>query len=248
MDRFSRTKTLLGSNRFHQLSTSYVVVVGLGAVGGYVVEGLVRGGIGRLKLVDFDLVSRTNINRQLLALETTLHRPKSEVALERAQDINPACQVQTSQVFVDEETVQAVLDPVPDLLIDAIDALNPKVQLLTAAFRQGIPILSSMGAALRTDPGKITFADISKTYGCPLAKRVRKRLRKQGIEQGIGCVYSSESVDFIYEGPMVDMESPQKWRGRQRNVLGSLPTITGIFGLVLANQAILHLAGAADSW
>jgi tRNA A37 threonylcarbamoyladenosine dehydratase len=242
MDRFSRIEKLLGSESFQRLQSRYVVVVGLGAVGGYVIEGLARSGIGRLRLVDFDVITRSNINRQILALESTLDRPKCEVAVERMRLINPACRVEGLQIFSDERTINAVLDPRPDMVIDAIDSLGPKVQLLRASHQLGIPTLSSMGAALRTDPGKIAFADLGQTRGCPLARRVRQRLRKYGIEQGIGCVYSSEPVDFSYGGPETDDSAPVQWRGCPRNVLGSLPTLTGIFGLTLANQAILQLA------
>ena len=136
----------------------------------------------------------------------------------------------------------SILTPRPDLVIDAIDSLSPKIQLLREAHYLGIPVLSSMGAALRTDPTKIAYADLSKTYNCPLAKRVRKRLRKFGIEEGIGCVFSSEPVNFTYEGPQEEEIPTQEWRGCPRNVLGSMPTITGIFGLMLANAAIMRLS------
>jgi tRNA A37 threonylcarbamoyladenosine dehydratase len=246
MDRFSRIEKLLGREAFARLNSRYVVVVGLGAVGGYVVEGLARGGIGRLRLVDFDVVTRTNINRQILALESTLDHPKCEVAVERVGLINPACRVEGQQAFADEQTITTILDPRPDMVIDAIDSLNSKVQLLRAAHQRGIPTLSSMGAALRTDPSRIAFADLAETRGCPLARRVRRRLRKYGIERGIGCVYSSEPVDFVYAGPEQDDIAYQFRQGSPRNVLGSLPTLTGIFGLTLANQAILKLAQDID--
>ncbi|MDD2464981.1 MAG: tRNA threonylcarbamoyladenosine dehydratase [Desulfobulbus sp.] len=242
MDRFSRIEKLLGSASFERLRSRYVVVVGLGAVGGYVVEGLARSGIGRLRLVDFDVITRSNINRQILALESTLDRAKCEVAEERVRLINPSCRVEGMRAFADEETLHTILEPRPDMVIDAIDSLGPKVLLLRTAHQLGIPTLSSMGAALRTDPGKIAFADLAQTRGCPLARRVRQRLRKYGIEQGIGCVYSSEPVDFTYAGPERDDTAPGEWRGCPRNVLGSLPTLTGIFGLTLANQAILQLS------
>jgi len=247
MDRFSRIEKLLGHEALLRLQSRYVVVVGLGAVGGHVVEGLARSGVGRLRLVDFDVLSPTNINRQILALESTLGRKKCEVAEERVRLINPQCFVEGRQAFVDEDNVHSILTPRPDLVIDAIDSLSPKIQLLREAHYLGIPILSSMGAALRTDPTKVAYADLSKTYNCPLAKRVRKRLRKFGIEQGIGCVFSSEPVDFTYEGPQEEEIPTQEWRGCPRNVLGSMPTITGIFGLMLANKAILQLARPDDS-
>jgi tRNA threonylcarbamoyladenosine dehydratase len=245
MERFTRIRLFLGEDRFKKLQASSVTVVGLGAVGGYVVEALARAGIARLRLVDFDTVQPSNINRQILALETTIGRPKAEVARERVLDINSSCDVEALQLFADEETMDQVLVPVPNLLIDAIDSLNPKVQLLIAAHHRRIPILSSMGAALRTDPTKIQFSDLFSTRKCPLARRLRKRLRHNGIEQGIECIYSTEEVDFDYQAPIRDDSAAHSFadRGRARRTLGSLPTLTGIFGLCLANRAILKLAG-----
>ena len=246
MERFTRIRLFLGEERFQKLQASSVTVVGLGAVGGHVVEGLARAGIGRLRLVDFDTVQPSNINRQILALETTIGRPKVEVARERVLDINSSCDVEALQIFAGEETMEDILIPAPDLLIDAIDSLNPKVQLLTAAHYRRIPILSSMGAALRTDPSKIQFGDLFTTRKCPLARRLRKRLRHNGIEQGIECIYSTEEVDFDYQPPERESDPANSFsdRGRARRILGSLPTLTGIFGLCLANRAILQLAGA----
>ncbi len=138
--------------------------------------------------------------------------------------------------------MEQILTPRPDLLIDAIDSLNPKIQLLCGAYEAGIPTLSSMGAALRTDPTKIACGDIYDSRNCPLAKHVRKRLRRRNIGRGITCVYSTEKVEFDYQPAEPEENAPAlSLRGRQRNVLGSLPTLTGIFGLYLANQAILQL-------
>lgn len=220
-------------------------MVGLGAVGGYVVEGLARAGINSLRLVDFDTIQPTNLNRQILALECTLGQPKAFAARERVLQINPACRAEEMPLFTSEETLDTILTPVPDLLIDAIDSLNPKVQLLAGAYERRIPTLSSMGAALRTDPTKIRIADIYDTDNCPLARLVRKRLRRRGVGHGIRCVYSHEKVDFDYTQPNDEIrvgETPHADRGRDRNVLGSLPTVTGIFGLTLANEAIMLLA------
>jgi tRNA A37 threonylcarbamoyladenosine dehydratase len=247
MERFTRIRLFLGEERFQKLQASSVTVVGLGAVGGYVVEGLARAGITRFRLIDFDTVQPSDINRQILALESTIDRPKVEAARERLLDINASCDVEALQIFAGEETMEDILTPAPDLLIDAIDSLNPKVQLLTAAYHRRIPLLSSMGAALRTDPAKIQFGDLFSTRKCPLARRLRKRLRHNGIEQGIECIYSTEDVDFTYRPPERDGDSasPYSDRGRARRTLGSLPTLTGIFGLCLANRAILRLAGMA---
>ncbi len=246
MERFLRTRRLLGEERFQRLQQASVTVVGIGAVGGYVVEGLARAGVGRLRLVDFDLIQPSNINRQILATENTLHRPKAAVAKERVLSINPIAEVEALEVFAAEETLDKVLSPMPDLVIDAIDSLNPKVQLLMESWERNIPVISSMGAALRTDPTLICSGDISETKNCPLARRVRKRLRKEGITTGIDCVYSTEEVNFVYIPPEKEQAEAvvSAWddRGRPRRVLGSLPTLTGIFGLIIANKAILQVA------
>ena len=245
MDRFIRTRQLLGEERFALLQSRMVTVVGLGAVGGYVVEGLVRAGIRHLRIVDYDTIQPSNINRQILALESTLGRAKAEVAEERILAINSACRVEALQLFADEETLGRILEPRPDLLIDAIDSLNPKTQLLQGAYLGNIPTISSMGAALRTDPTLIRCGELFSTSNCPLARHLRKRLRRRGVGEGISCVYSIEKIDFDYQLPEEDDgidTSPYADRGRKRHVLGSLPTITGIFGLIIANQALLRLS------
>jgi tRNA threonylcarbamoyladenosine dehydratase len=245
MEQFLRIQRFLGEERFQRLRSRRVVVVGLGAVGGYVLEGLARAGINEFRLVDFDTIQPTNINRQILALTDTLGRPKVEVGRERVLAINPDCRVEALQLFAGSDTMERILSPRPDLLVDAIDSLNPKVQLLTEGYRRGIPIISSMGAALRTDPAQIRCADLFDTKKCPLARRLRARLRRNEVDRGILCVYSTEDVDFAYNDPEKEPqlgEIPFESRGRQRRILGSLPTLTGIFGLIIANQAILQLA------
>jgi tRNA A37 threonylcarbamoyladenosine dehydratase len=247
-DRFIRTQQLLGEERFHLLQSKMVTLVGLGAVGGYVMEALVRAGISRLRLIDFDTIQPSNLNRQILALETTIGRSKVEVAGERALAINGQCRVEVLRLFAGDDTMEQILDPEPDLLIDAIDSLNPKTQLLQAAYERQIPTISSMGAALRTDPTLIRSGDLFSTSNCPLARHLRKRLRRRGVGEGISCVYSVESINFDYSMPEEETqvgEVPYTERGRRRNVLGSLPTITGIFGLTIANEAIMRLAQSA---
>lgn len=239
-DQFQRTRNLLGEAGLERLRRADVAVAGLGAVGGYAVEALARAGVGTLRLVDFDTVSVSNINRQLLALHSTVGQKKCALARERALSINPECDARAYDLFIHADTLPEFLTPAPDLLIDAIDALNPKVALLEYAYRHNIPVISSMGAALRRDPAKIAVSDLFKSKNCPLAKYVRKLLRRRGIVKGIPCVYSSELVDENALAPAD--EEPLVSRGRQRHVLGSLPTITGIFGLTLANWAINFLA------
>ena len=244
MHRFTRTELLVGEQAFSLLASAHVAVIGLGAVGGYAVEGLARAGIGRLTLVDFDEIQLSNINRQIYALETTLGQAKTSLAKERVLNINPACDVTAYNCFADEQTYSAITEKEPDILIDAIDSLNPKIQLLKRSSQQGLKILSSMGAALRTDPTMIRIDDLSRTHNCPLARQVRKRLRKFNIEQGITCVYSIEPVHFDYPPPEPrDGGLPHADRGRERCTLGSLPTLTALFGLILANEAIMTVIG-----
>lgn len=240
MERFLRTELLLGRNSLELLKSATVVVAGLGAVGSYAVEGLARSGIGNLRIVDMDTVKKSNINRQLYALESTLGRNKAEAARDRIKDINPLCRVETLNLFVHHDTMDEVLAEPVSFVVDAIDSLNPKIELLTSAYTRNIPVVSSMGAALRTDVLKIKTGDIFSTHSCPLAKMVRKRLRNRGIGHGIHCVYSTERVTFTYEkaeSNSID-EGPEYKRGRERRTLGSLSTIPGIFGLMLANMVI----------
>ncbi len=236
MDRFSRIRRLLGQDRFSRLQQSQVTVVGIGAVGGYAVEGLARAGVGHLRLIDFDTVEPSNINRQIHALCSTLGQQKVEVAKSRVLDINPDCHVETLHLYVSAETIDQTFTPGIDLLIDAIDSLESKVELLCQAWHRKIPLLSAMGAALRQDPCLVRVADLPQTQKCPLARQVRKRLRRVGVGEGIRCVYSMEEVDFSAQEHMEgDGQSAAP------RPLGSLPTVTGIFGLVLANEAIRML-------
>jgi tRNA A37 threonylcarbamoyladenosine dehydratase len=234
---------LLGAESFQRLSQSHVAVVGLGAVGGYALEALARTGVGRLTVVDFDTIQPTNINRQILAMESTLGKKKVAAAADRVRDINPSCQVEPLELFIDDITVEEIFRRSPDIIVDAIDSMNPKVQLLRSSYLSGIPTFSSMGAALRKDPLAIRVGDLSESNHCPLAKRIRKRLRKDNIVSGITCVYSTEKVDFDYRQEIgaAQIETGMD-RGRKRNTLGSLPTITAIFGLVLANEVIRLLS------
>lgn len=243
MERFVRIEKLLGQGQAAWLRDRSITIVGVGAVGGYALEGLARAGIGRIRLVDFDVVGISNINRQLHALESTLGCHKVEVAKARVLDINPSCQVEALPLFAGPDTIEQILTPKPDLLIDAIDSLSSKIDLLAAANRQNIPVVSSMGAALRTDPSKIHVDDLLKTKKCPLARRLRKKLRQNGVGEGITCVYSTEEINFDYGEPEAyeDGGVSRQTRGRPRRLLGSLPTLTGIFGLVVANCALFKL-------
>lgn len=245
-DRLARMRLLVGEAGLERLRDSFVSVVGLGAVGSYAVEALARAGVGRLRLVDFDEIRASNVNRQLFALGSTLGRPKCEEAARRVLDIQPSCRVEALRLFVDRDTVGMALAGPPALVIDAIDSLNPKVTLLRAACELGVPLISSMGAALRTDPLRIKVGPLSEARGCPLAARVRKRLRAQGVSPSMPCVYSTEPARALMRNARArasGTEEPGLKRGLDRAVFGSLPTLTGIFGLVAANEALRLLLG-----
>jgi len=240
--KYSRTDLLLGEDEARWLRKQTVTIVGIGAVGGYALEGLARVGINHFRLVDFDTVSASNINRQIHALESTIGVRKIDIAKKRVLDINPCCTVDLYPEFVCSDTVAKLLRHPTAILVDAIDSLSPKLALLEEAYRLNMPVVSSMGAALRTDPTKIRVADLMETCKCPLAKHVRKKLRRRDIGTGITAVFSSEDVIFDYhKQKQVDGEDTRQFRGRQRNTLGSLPTLTGIFGLTVANTVILKL-------
>ena len=241
MNRFSRTKLLLGPEAMERLQRASVIVAGLGAVGSYAVEALSRAGVGALTLVDFDTVHPSNQNRQLYALESTQGRPKVEVACERVRDINPDCRVEGRRLFIDATTAPALVENRPDALIDAIDSVSPKVQLLAAAVTAGVPVLSSMGAATRMDFRHIQVADLANTIGCPLARLIRKRLRRHGITTGVTCVFSTETPREPDPTIPEEWEEPVFKAGRPRRTLGSLSYLTGIFGLIAAGEVIRWL-------
>ncbi len=246
--RFIRTEMLLGKDGLRRLQHAHVVVAGMGAVGSYAVEALVRAGIGHLRLVDFDVVRTSNLNRQLYALESTLGRAKVEIAAARVRDINPACHVEALRLFIDDDTMDEVLKPPVDVVVDAIDSLGPKVRLLAACVGRSLPVVSCMGAATRTDPKKIHVADIAKTDMCPLAKLVRKNLRQRGIVKGVTCVFSTElppAPDGLPDEAVCDAgEREDVVRGRVRRPLGSLSCMTGMFGLLAAHRVIMDIVKA----
>ena len=236
MNRFCRIEQLLGKPALERLRGARVAVFGLGAVGSYAVEALARAGVGFLRLVDCDVIRHSNFNRQLYALESTLGRSKVEIACERVRDINPDCVVDGHHIFVDGATARLLAAPPLDVVVDAIDSVSPKVELIAAAVLAGLPIVSSMGAATRTDPLLVRAGDLADTEMCPLARFIRKRLRKRGIEHGVRCIYSIEPPRN--HGPVIDPEPDVFERGRPRKPIGSLSYMTGIFGLLAAHEAL----------
>lgn len=242
-----RTIRLLGQDSVAKLNAARVCVFGLGAVGSYAVEAMARAGIGNFRLVDFDTVKESNINRQLYALHSTLGKDKVELARARILDINPQAKVEALGVFAHTDTLPQLLEDTPDLIVDAVDSLNPKTEIIAAGAERGIPVYSAMGAATRIDADKIRFTRLFDAKGCPLARLVRKRLRRRAVDESgdLWCVYSDElrNVDAVespdeYDRPVEDGEYD---RGRVRGILGSLSTITGMFGLRLAHEAIIRL-------
>lgn len=234
---YSRSELLLGEAALARLAASRVTVFGLGGVGSFAVEALARAGVGHLRLVDHDVVGPSNLNRQLYALRSTLGLPKAEVAAARVRDINPDCEVDPRITFIHTDTLPDLLDPLPDVMVDAIDSMTCKVALLRTAHERGIPVLSAMGAGGRMDSSQLRVGDLSHTRLCPLAARVRKELRKAGITQGIRCVYSLEPADNKRPANPVDIE-PHRGPGRQRRPVGTVSYLPGIVGLRVAEEVL----------
>ena len=191
----SRTELLLEQHGVDRLRNAHVIVVGLGGVGGYAAEQLCRAGIGRLTIVDGDTVSETNLNRQLIALRSTVGQPKAMLFRDRFRDINPDCQVTALQEFLrDERTIELLQSTPFDCVVDCIDTLSPKVFLLYHAHSLGLPVVSSMGSGGKLDPSQVRAADIADSHTCRLAAMVRKRLHRMGVDRGIRVVFSTEQV------------------------------------------------------
>lgn len=229
-EMMQRTGLLVGDEGMERLSEASVILAGVGAVGGYALEGLVRAGIGRIRVVDADVFSGSNLNRQILATVDTVGRPKAEVACERARSINPGIDIEPMRVLVDDSTVDGILDGDFDILVDAIDTVRCKISLLRKASETGMTTFSSMGAALHLDTQRVRVAPLRKTSVCPLAAAVRKGLRDLDTSN-ITCVYSEE--------PPISVPTERDEHGK--SVLGSLPTVPAVFGMTLANLAISHI-------
>lgn len=227
-----RTKLILGEEGMERLRGSFVVVCGAGAVGGYAIEALVRAGVGRLRVVDADVFGESNLNRQVLATVDTIGRRKAEVAGERARSINPDIVFEPVCSMVSPDTIPEILSGNPDAVVDAIDTIGFKTELLRAVADSSVRTFSSMGAALHFDPTAVRIATLKKTKVCPLASAVRSRLRDKDTSN-ITCVYSEEPP----------MAKPDQRDEHGKSVLGSLPTIPAIFGMTLANEAIRYLIG-----
>ncbi len=240
---WSRNRLLLGDESLRRMAEATVAVVGLGAVGSFAVESLARAGVGRLRLVDFDEVRPSNLNRQLFALRGTMGQKKVDAAAARIMDVNPSCVVERLAVFADAQTFPKIFEGSPHVLIDAIDSVGPKAALLEAAVRMGIPsVISSMGAANRLDPLGVRVAPLHRTKNCPLARQIRRRVDDAAVARKILCVYSEE-LPQAEPAPADASDESALQRGRPRRVLGSLACVTGVFGLVAAREAIRAICG-----
>ncbi|MBQ5358154.1 MAG: tRNA threonylcarbamoyladenosine dehydratase [Alistipes sp.] len=229
-----RTSLLLGDEKLKKLQNANVLVVGLGGVGAYAAEMIARSGVGRMTIADADTVSPTNINRQLIALHSTIGKEKSELMADRLRDINPEIELTVVNRFIKDDETDTLLDSDKfDYVVDAIDTLSPKLALIKGCIDRNIPLVSSMGAGAKTDPTKMEICDIAKTHHCPLAHMLRKRLHKIGIRSGFRAVFSPEPVR---EGAMILCEEQNK-----KSNTGTISYIPALFGIGCASVVIRGL-------
>ena len=234
-----RTRMLVGEKMLEHFARSRVAVVGVGGVGGYAAEMLVRAGVGHLVIMDSDDVSLSNKNRQLLALDSTVGKPKCDVLASRLLDINPALDIVVIKEYLETDKAGDYFSGMKiDFLVDAIDTLSPKLSLIKYCMDNSIPLVSSMGAGAKFDATKVRLADISKSYNCPLAYIVRKRLRHMGISKGFKVVFSEELPD---RDAIVSQEDRNK-----KSQVGTVSYIPAVFGCVCAQAAIGHLMATLE--
>lgn len=229
---WQRTELLLGKEKMERLRNAHVLVVGLGGVGAYAAEMICRTGVGKMTIVDADVVQPTNINRQLPATHSVIGRPKAEVLAERFMDINPELDLKVLPVYLKDEAIPELLDGARfDFVVDAIDTVAPKCYLIYHALRRGIRIVSSMGAGAKKDITQIRFADLWETYHCGLSKAVRKRLQKMGMKRKLPVVFSTEQADadavLLVEG-----------EANKKSTAGTVSYMPAVFGCYLAEYVI----------
>ena len=235
-NQFSRTERLFGTPAMERLKAARVAVFGIGGVGGYVAEALARSGVYKLDLIDKDEVSLTNINRQIIALHSTLGRAKVDVMKERILDINPEAEVRTYKYFYLPETRDLFDFSQYDYVVDAIDTVTGKIGLIMAAQSANVPVISAMGAGNKLDPGAFQIADLAETSVCPLARIMRKELRRRGIEH-LKVVYSQEEPRELPGPP------PDRAEGQRKATPGSVAFVPSVMGLILAGEVIRDLCG-----
>lgn len=233
LHEYSRMELLIGEEGLKKLRNSRVAVFGIGGVGSYVAEALARCGIGTLILVDNDRVSLTNLNRQLIALRSTIGQLKTEVMKNRILDIDPEIVVHTYETFFSEETAEVFDFSAYDYIVDAVDTVTAKILLIEIATATGTPVISSMGTGNKLDPGKFEITDISKTSVCPLAKVMRRELKKRGIRK---C-----KVLYSREEPVKPRSSEETKGTAKRPVPGSISFVPGTAGLMIAGAVVRDL-------
>ena len=231
-----RTSLLIGEEKVRLLTTKHVMVVGMGGVGSFAAEFICRSGIGKMTIIDGDVVDPTNRNRQLPALASNHGQSKADIMAERLKQINPELELHVIKEFVNPEMVEKLLTLNPDYIIDAIDSITPKVTFLRLAYEKGIPMVSSMGAGAKLDPTQLKVVDISKTQICPFAHQVRKQMKKHGIFKGIKAVYSPETP--IWDSLMLTDGSNFK-----KSAYGTISYLPATFGAAVASVAIRELIG-----
>lgn len=226
-----RTKLLIGEGNLEKLKKASVLIVGLGGVGSMAAEILCRTGIGKLTIIDGDTIHSTNINRQIFTKHSNIGEKKADVLAKKFLDINPELNLKAISNFVaEEEMVNVLKSDKFDYIVDAIDTIAPKVSLIANSYKMRIPIVSSMGAGGRTDISKVKISDISKSFNCPLARSIRKRLHKLGIYKGIKVVFSSE---FVNRDSLIFVDETNK-----KTSLGTISYLPAIFGLYAAAEVI----------
>ena len=229
-----RAELLFKKEGLEKLKNSHVLVVGLGGVGSFAAEFLARAGVGTMTIVDGDIVDITNINRQLPALHSTIGQPKVTIVGDRLMDINPKLKLIRIKEFLSPERAYELVKPEYDYVLDCIDSITPKLNLLISARRQKVKVISNMGAGGKYEASKVKVADISKTEYCPLAKTVRKRLKKEGISKGIKVVFSSEYPDQS----SLKMTDGQNFK---KSFFGTNSWMPALFGLHSAETVVKHL-------
>ena len=232
--RFSRTELIFGEDATKKLASCRVAVFGVGGVGGYAVEALARAGVGTLDIIDNDTVNITNINRQIYATTKTIGAFKVDVARERILDINPDATVNAYKTFFMPETASQFDFSVYDYVVDAIDTVKGKIELILCAKAAGVPVISSMGAGHKVDPTKFEVADIYETSVCPLARVMRTELKRRGV--------TSLKVVYSKEPPLTPSESDEE-NGARRQTPGSTPFVPPVAGLIIAGEVIKDLIG-----
>ena len=230
----SRTQLLIGEEKLKRLTSKHLMVVGLGGVGSYAAEFVARSGIGKMTIIDGDVVDPTNRNRQLPALATNHGQSKALIMAERLKSINPELELNVVRSFVHPEMVHEQLQQQPDYIIDAIDSITPKITFLKQAFASKLRVVSSMGAGAKLDPTRLQVVDISKTYNCPFAQQIRKNLKTAGIYKGIKVVFSPEK-------PIKESLMLTDGKNFKKSAYGTISYLPAVFGAVAASVVIRDL-------